>query len=164
MVDERTRPHLRLTACMLASYQELTSGLLDRKQAWGLVEDVFISIGRTTLKLYTQAILMLSKDPFIAITNAGKKRAIEQYGRAWEFRFEETENSFTMTCTKCFYNDFFLAAGVQELARILCSWDENWTKPIDPTKHGILFERPTTIGYGGKECPFIFTRVEASTG
>jgi len=163
VVDEKTRPHLRLTACVLASYQALTSGLLDQKQALELVEDVFISIGRITLKLYTQAILMFSKDPFIAITNAGKKRAIEQYGRAWEFRFEGTENSFTMTCTKCFYHDFFTVAGAQQLTRVFCSWDENWIKPIDPTKHGILFEQPTTMGYGGKECPFIFKRVKAST-
>jgi hypothetical protein len=159
--DEKTRPHLRLTACVLASYQALASGLMDRKQALELVEDVFVSIGRTTLKLYTQVILMFSRDPFVAITNAGKKRIVEQYGRAWEFRFEETENSFTMTSTKCFYHDFFTAAGAQQLTRVFCSWDENWIKPIDPTKHGILFERPTTMGYGGNECPFIFRRVKS---
>ncbi|MGD2252314.1 MAG: L-2-amino-thiazoline-4-carboxylic acid hydrolase [Anaerolineales bacterium] len=164
LVDEKTHPHLRLTACVLASYQALTSGLLDRKQALELIEDVFVSTGRTTLKLYTQAILMFSKDPFIAITNAGKKRAMEQYGRAWEFRFEYTENSFTMTCIKCFYNDFFTASDSRYLTRIFCSWDENWIKPIDPRKHGILFRRPTTMGYGGKECPFIFNRVIASAG
>ena len=164
MVDGKTHPHLRLTACVLASYQALASGPLDQKQAMELVEDAFVSIGRTTLKLYTQAILMFSKDPFLAITNAGKKRVIEQYGGAWEFRLEETENSFTMTSTKCFYHDFFTAAGAQHLTRIFCSWDENWIKPIDPTKHGILFERPTTIGLGGNECPFIFKRVVANTG
>ena len=163
VVDEKTQPHLRLTACVLASYQALTSGLLDPKEALKLVEDVFVSIGRTTLKIYTRALLMFSKDPFMAITNTGKKRALEQYGEAWEFRFEETDNSFTMTSTKCFYHDFFTAADSQHLTRIFCSWDENWIKPIDPGKHGILFERPTTMGYGGKECPFIFKRVEAST-
>jgi hypothetical protein len=162
-VDEKTKPHLRLTACVLASYQALSSGLLDRTQALDLVEDVFVSIGRTTLKLYTQAILMFSKDPFSAITGAGKKRAMEQYGEAWEFRFEETDTSFTMTSTKCFYHDFFTAAGAQQLTRVFCSWDENWIKPIDPTKHGVSFERPTTMGYGGKECPFIFNRVKSST-
>jgi hypothetical protein len=163
-VDEKTQPHLRLTACVLASYQALTSGLLDPKQALKLVEDVFVSIGQTTLKLYTRAILMFSKDPFVAITNAGKKRALEQYGEAWEFMFEQTDTIFTMTCTKCFYHNFFTAAKAQHLTRIFCSWDENWIKQIDPLKYGILFERPTTIGYGGKECPFIFKRVEASTG
>ena len=164
VVDEKNQPHLRLTACVLASYQALVSGLLDPEQALKLVEDVFVSIGQTSLKLYTQAILMFSKDPFTAITKAGKKRAIEQYGGAWEFIFEETDNSFTMTSTKCFYHDFFMAADYKDLTRIFCSWDENWIKPIDPGKHGILFERPTTMGYGGKECPFIFKRVEASTG
>jgi len=162
-VDDKTRPHLRLTSCLLASYQALPSGLLDRSQALDLVEDVFVSIGRTTLRLYTQAILMFSRDPFSAMTGAGKKRAMEQYGRDWEFRFEETDASFTMTSTKCFYHDFFTAADAQELTRVFCSWDQNWIKPIDPTKHGVSFERPTTMGYGGKECPFVFKRVESST-
>ena len=159
VVDEKTWPHLRLTACVLASYQALPSELLDRTKALELVEDVFVSIGRTTLKLYTQAILVFSRDPFSAITEVGKKRVMEQYGKAWEFRFEETDNSFTMISTKCFYHDFFTAAGAQELTRVFCSWDENWITPIDPQKHGISFERPTTMGYGDKECPFIFKRV-----
>lgn len=163
VVDEKTRPHLRLTACILASYQALASGLLDPEHALKLVEDVFVSIGQTSLKLYTQAILMFSKDPFTAITNAGKKRAIEQYGGAWEFMFEETDTSFTMTSTKCFYHDFFTVAEAQHLTRIFCSWDENWIKQIDPIKYGILFERPTTLGYGGKECPFIFKRIGTNT-
>jgi len=159
LVDEKTQPHLRLTACVLASYQALSSGLLDRTQALDLVEEVFVSIGRKTLKLYTQAILMFSQDPFSAITGAGTKRAMQQYGEAWEFRFEGTQSSFTMTSTRCFYHDFFTAAGAQQLTRVFCSWDENWIRPIDPTKHGVSFERPTTMGYGGKECPFIFKRV-----
>ena len=163
VVDEKTWPHLRLTACVLASYQAIVSGLLNPEQALKLVEDVFVSIGQTSLKLYTRAILMFSKDPFIALTKAGKKRAIEQYGLAWEFIFEETDNSITMTSTKCFYHDFFTAAEAQHLTRIFCSWDENWIRQIDPVKYGIVFERPTTMGYGGKECPFIFKRARPST-
>ena len=159
VVDEKTRPHLRLTACVLASYQALTSGQLDPEQALKLVEEVFVSIGQTSLKLYTQAILMFSKDPFVSITTAGKKRALEEYGEAWEFVFEETDTIFTMTSTKCFYHDFFTAAEAPHLTRIFCSWDENWIKQIDPIKYGILFERPTTLGQGGKKCPFIFKRV-----
>ena len=61
-VDEKAKPHLRLMACVLASYQALPSALPDRTQGLDLVEDVFVSIGRTPLKLYTQAILMFSKD------------------------------------------------------------------------------------------------------
>lgn len=163
MADEKTRPHLRLTSFVLASYQALSAGRLDRTQALDLIEDVFVSINRTILMLYTQALLMFSKDPFSTITGAGKKRALDQYGGAWEFRLEETDNSFAMISTKCFYHDFFIAAAAQELTRIFCSWDENWIKPIDPHKHGISFERPTTMGYGGKECPFIFKRVKSST-
>jgi hypothetical protein len=159
VVDERTYPHLRLTACVLASYQALTVGPLQPDQALELVEDLFTSIGRNTLRLYPRALLAFSRDPFVAITRAGK-RALEQYGSAWEFRIEETDNSFAMTATKCFYHDFFKTAAAPQLTRVFCRWDENWIGPIDPAKHHVLFERPTTMGYGGNECPFIFKRAK----
>ncbi|NIM95786.1 MAG: hypothetical protein GTO18_18965 [Anaerolineales bacterium] len=163
VVDEKTHPHLRLTACVLASHQAIASGPLDQERALELVGDAFVGIGRTMLKLYTLALLTFSKDPFIAITKIAKKRTLERYGGAWELSFEETEDSFTITTTKCFYHDFFTAASAQHCTQIFCRWDKNWIEPIDPAKHGILFERPMTIGYGGEECPFIFKRVESST-
>jgi hypothetical protein len=163
VLDEKTRPHLRLTACVLASYQTLSSEKIDEDLVLGILEDVFVSIGRTTLKLYTQAMLTFSKDPFLTITSVGKRRAIEQYGEAWEFKFEEAENLFVMTTTKCFYHDFFVSTGTEQLTRIFCSWDENWITQIEPTRHGFHFERPTTLGYGGTECPFIFKRLVTST-
>jgi hypothetical protein len=114
------------------------------------------------LRLYTQALLTFSRDPFAAITHAGKQRALEQYGREWEFRIEETDRCFSMTATKCFYADFFRAVGVPQLTRVFCHWDQNWIEPIDPARHKIRFDRPTTMGYGGRECPFIFKRIAAS--
>jgi hypothetical protein len=159
VADERTRPHLRLTACVLASYKELASGAMDPVQVLELVEDVFASIGRTTLRLYTQALLTFSRDPFVTMTGAGKQRALSQYGTAWQFRIEEAQARFSMTATKCFYHDFFEATGAPQLTRVFCRWDQNWIAPIDPAKHNIQFERPTTMGYGGMECPFVFRRL-----
>jgi hypothetical protein len=46
-----------------------------------------------------------------------------------------------------------------QLTRVFCQWDKNWIEPIDLARHKISFNRPTTMGYGGKECPFIFTRI-----
>ena len=160
--DQRTRPHLRLAATVLASHRAIASGSLDRSAAIQLIEDVFAGIGRTGLRLYTLALLTFSRDPFTAITRAGKRRALEQYGREWELSVEETDQSFSMTATKCFYADFFQAAGKPELTRVFCRWDHNWIEPIEPAKHKIRFERPTTIGYGGKECPFLFVRIVES--
>jgi hypothetical protein len=163
IVDEKTRPHLRLTACVLACYQALAAGPLDRDQALEWVEEAFVSIGRTMLTFYTRAILMTSRDPFAAITSASR-RSIAQYGSAWTFRVEETDTSFAMISTKCFYHEFFMAAGCPELTRIFCAWDENWIRPIDPAKYRVVFERPTTMGTGGSECPFIFRRVAPGSG
>jgi hypothetical protein len=162
VIDLKTQPHLRLTACILACYQELLSGAINRSQALELLEVTFTSIGRIPLKLYTQALLTFSRDPFITITRAGKLRALTQYGNAWEFRFEETRDRFSMIATKCFYQDFFTAVGAPELTPVFCSWDLNWIGSINPSGHKIQFERPITMGYGGKECPFIFKRVFVS--
>jgi hypothetical protein len=156
---ERARPHLRLAACVLASYNALASGPLDPQRAQELVEDVCASIGRTPQTLQTQALLTLSGDPFSAITRSGKQRAPQQNGGDWEFRLEEAGRCFTMTATKCFYHEFFSAARAPQLTHVFCRWDENWVRPIDPVKHGIQFERPTTMAHGGHECPFIFRRV-----
>ena len=161
VVDEATKPHLRLTSSVLASYHALTQTPLPQSQLVDLLEDVFGSIGRASLRLYTQALMMFSKDPFSAITRAGKKRAQEQYGAAWRFEFEEIDASFTMTTTKCFYQDFFVAAGTPQLTRVFCSWDQNWTEPVKAAKHGVAFERLTTMGLGGTECPFVFTRTKS---
>lgn len=51
VADEQARPQLRLTACVLASYQELVSGGMAQGHALELVNDAFTSIGRTTLRL-----------------------------------------------------------------------------------------------------------------
>jgi hypothetical protein len=163
VVDEKTWPHLRLTACVLASYQTLSPEKIDEDLVLGILEDVSVNIGRITLKLYTQAMLTFSQNPTLAMTSSGRKRAIEQYGKAWEFKFEEAENLFIMMAKKCFYHDFFVSKGTEQLTRIFCSWDENWIMQINPTRHGFHFERPTTLGYGAKECPFIFKRLESST-
>ncbi len=159
VVDKRTQPHLRLAALVLASYHALTTAPLEPQETFELIDDIFTGIRRTTLRLYTLALLTFSRDAYTAITRAGKRRALEQYGREWDFRIEETERCFPMTATKCFYADFFRAVAMPQLTQVFCHWDQNWIKPIDPTKHKIRFMRPTTIGYGGKECPFIFERI-----
>lgn len=159
--DEQTRPHLRLTASVLACYQELASGGMTQDQALELVNDVFNSIGRTTLRLYAQVLLTFSRDPFLALTSATKQRVMSQYGKAWKFRVVETRDYFSMTATKCFYNDFFNAKGVPQLTAVFCRWDQNWMGSINPGKHKMQFERSTTMGFGGSECPFIFRRLVA---
>ncbi|MBN2556708.1 MAG: L-2-amino-thiazoline-4-carboxylic acid hydrolase [Anaerolineales bacterium] len=162
VIDGRTRPHLRLAATVLACYRALSPGLLDPQEALELIENVFAGIGRSMLRFYTWTLLTFSRDPFTAITQAGKRRVLRQYGKEWEFRIEETDQCFRMTATKCFYADFFQIAREPQLTRVFCRWDQNWIEPIDPVRHKICFDRPTTMGYGGSECPFIFKRVDSS--
>ncbi len=160
MKDEKTRPHLRLASAVLASYQSLCPHVVNHEGAINLAESAFVSVGSTMLTLYTKVLLLFSRDPFHAIPHAGKKRLDEQYGHAWDYRMEESTTSISMIVTKCFYHDFFTAVQIPDLTRVFCRWDSNWIDPIDPDKHGIFFERPTTLGYGGEECQFRFTRVE----
>lgn len=159
IVDEQTRPHLRLVACVLACYQELAASVIGQSEAYPVIEEIFTSIGRTMLRLFTQALMSFSRDPFSALTKAGRQRVSTQYGKAWEFTFEETPQTFIMTATRCFYLDFFKTNNMPQLTRIFCRWDMNWIGVIDPRKHRMEFERPTTMAFGGGECPFIFRRL-----
>jgi hypothetical protein len=65
-------------------------------------------------------------------------------------------------CPACFWHGFFVAVGVPALTTVLCEFDSNWFSAIDPGRHGLRFERKTTVGHGGTHCPFHFFRVPAS--
>ena len=162
-VDEEVRPHLRLTSLVLASYEALLARGMPAEQAVDLIVDAFRGVGQATVGLYSQVFLAFSGDPYSAITRAVKERSLEQYAGVWDFRLEDTPDAFAITITKCFYHDFFEAAETRQLTRVFCAWDSSWIEEIGPRRYGVSFSRPTTMGLGGEECPFIFERGKRGT-
>jgi hypothetical protein len=161
VVDKASRTHLGMTALVLASYRVLMSRIGDSEKVVNILENTFKAVGQRWIKLYITLMLLLSRDPFKKMIQMSKKRVINNYGKTFEFEYSgDGLNDFTIATKKCFYKDFFDSYGIPVLTRVFCSGDENWFNEIKPDKHGFRFERPTTLGYGGSECPFTFTRVK----
>ena len=161
VIDRAARTHLGMTALVLASYRVLLTYIKDSESVINDLEDTFTAVGQRWIKLYIRLILRCSRDPFLTMIEASKKRVENNYGKAFIFEYSgDGQNYFLITTKKCFYYDFFVANGIPELTHVFCSGDKNWFEEIRPEKHGFQFERPTTLGYGGSECPFKFTRIE----
>ena len=160
IVDIAARTHLRMTTLVLASYRVLLPYIKDDESIINILEDTFKSVGQRWIKLYTRLMLQFSRDPFHTMIEASKKRIENNYGKTFKFEYSgDGQNYFVITTKKCFYYDFFVSNDIPELTRVFCSGDKNWFEEIRPEKHGFQFERPTTLGYGGSECPFQFKRV-----
>jgi len=160
VVDRASRTHLYMTTLVLASYRVILPYIKDSESLINMLEDVFIGFGQRWIKLYIRFILWFSRDPFLTMIKATKKMTENNYGKTFKFEYSgDGINHSVITTKKCFYYDFFVANDIPELTRVFCNWDKNWFEEIKPDKHGFKFERPTTLGYGGSECPSIFTRV-----
>lgn len=160
IVDKASRADLGMTTIVLASYRALLPYINENETVINLLQDAFTSIGQRWIKLYTRLILRFSRDPFHTMIGVSQKRA-KKYSGTFTFEYDgDGKTWFTSTVKKCFYHDFFVANDAPELTCVFCAGDKNWFDEIDPAKHGFKFERPTTLGYGGSECPFQFKRVE----
>lgn len=161
IVDRAARTHLGMTTLVLASYIILLPYIKDSESLINILEDTFRGVGQRWIKLYIHLMLKFSRDPFQKMIQMSKKRVTNDYGKTFEFEYSgDVLNNFTITTKKCFYYDFFVSNNIPELTRVFCSADKNWYEEIKPDKHGFKFERPTTMGYGGSECPFTFTKVK----
>ncbi|MFC1949165.1 L-2-amino-thiazoline-4-carboxylic acid hydrolase [Chloroflexota bacterium] len=161
IVDRAAMTHLGMTTLVLASYRVLLPYFKDNESVIDILEDVFAGVGQPWIKIYTRLILKFSRDPFRTMIKVSKKRIENNYGKTFTFEYSgDGQNCFVITTKKCFYYDFFVLNDIPELTRVFCSGDKNWFEQIKPDKHGFQFERPTTLGYGGSECPFKFTRVK----
>ena len=84
------------------------------------------------------------------------------YGEGFTFVEEVPSlDRYTMRVTRCFYHEFFTAQGQPQLTRLFCAWDLTWINEVSEQKHGVRFERSTTIAADGPDCPFTSHRVNA---
>jgi hypothetical protein len=72
------------------------------------------------------------------------------------FEFHWIENSsrqIAFTITRCLYHNTLTAYGAPELTPVFCHLDDVWGAALAPK---VLFERPQTIGRGGRQCDFCY--------
>jgi hypothetical protein len=77
------------------------------------------------------------------------------YGAAWNIDYERPEPGlFEMKVKRCFWRDFFDRHDARLVTTVMCSWDTNWMRAIDPAVSGLRAERTSLLSLGDDECRF----------
>jgi hypothetical protein len=77
------------------------------------------------------------------------------YGAGWDIDFERPEPGlFEMKVKRCFWRDFFDRHDARLVTTVMCSWDTNWMRSVDPAVMGLRAERTSLLSLGDDECRF----------
>lgn len=157
--DVQSQVHLSVAALVLATYETLLEHT-SQNGAYELVERALTTPFYQSVWDSTRAALDQAKDPFALLRDIGQSLEQDYFGDGFTFEREADNGEvFLQNVTRCFYHTFFVRNGRPELTPIFCKSDAAWIDGIDPEKHGVRFERPTTIGRGHDMCRFHFFRV-----
>ncbi|WHT15842.1 L-2-amino-thiazoline-4-carboxylic acid hydrolase [Crossiella sp. CA-258035] len=155
IVDEAARHNLDLVTVLVAAFRALPVDadrhtLLRRALTEPFAEQVAQG---------TRYALDYAEDAFATMVAISKAREEHAFGAGFTFhRAADDDRAYLLEVRRCFYHDLLLAHDAAELTPVMCAWDESWIGAIDPDRHGMTFERPTTLGLGGTHCPFSFRR------
>ncbi|MEW5900556.1 MAG: L-2-amino-thiazoline-4-carboxylic acid hydrolase [Acidobacteriota bacterium] len=154
--------NLNLTAMIVATHQVLSQRIAGEKGVLELVRYAFFEGQQHhRAKEFFLEAMAKSTDAFSELVATSKAKEAGQYGEAFVFERErDDERFYFLNVRKCFYYDFFRAQGLPQLTPIFCDWDNVWGDELKDGRYGVIFERPETIGYGGRVCRFQFTRVK----
>ncbi|ADD40282.1 L-2-amino-thiazoline-4-carboxylic acid hydrolase [Stackebrandtia nassauensis] len=160
--DPPAHDNVLYTAAVLAAYRVLRQHEAAHPDGRGLIAwltAAFTEPLAEQVREGTEAMLDGSPDPFAVMTELAKRVEGEQYGAQFAFEHsQDDERGFHTDVHRCGYHDFFVKHDAAELTPVLCAFDANWYEAIDPERHGFRFTRSTTIGLGGRICPFHFDR------
>lgn len=158
VVDDQSQGHLNYVALLMATYEILLEHL-SQTEAYALVEEAFTAPLYEATKESVSAELDRSEDPFALLRSIGLAQEVNVYGEGFTFEHEADDGEkFLQNVTRCFYHDAFTKNGRPELTPIFCKSDAAWIDGINPDKHSVRFERPTTLGKGHDKCRFHFFR------
>ncbi|NUU24153.1 MAG: L-2-amino-thiazoline-4-carboxylic acid hydrolase [Streptomycetaceae bacterium] len=164
VVDAPARHNLRMTLVLVAAYELLRPRLGDAA-ALEAVHAAFVEPLAPVVRDATAAMLDAAADPYRTMVALAKSREVAAFGSGFTFAHPVDDDSrFHADVRRCFYHDVLAANGAAELTPVMCAFDRNWIDAIDPARHGLRFERATTIGTGGSHCPFHFSRVAGPPG
>ncbi|MET8139124.1 L-2-amino-thiazoline-4-carboxylic acid hydrolase [Sphaerisporangium sp. NPDC005288] len=163
VIDEASGHNLALSLAVLTGYQEL-SGRFGDAELLPLLRTAFVEPMRATVQQATAAALDAAADPFAAMVEISRLRERYAFGAGFTFTHPRDDDShYVAQVERCYYHDVLSANGAAHLTPVFCAFDSNWIDVIHPERHGFTFDRPTTIGTGGQNCPFRFRRTRTPT-
>jgi hypothetical protein len=166
--DAAARYNRRYTTAVLAAYQILSAaaatmpGVPDRSSLVACLTRAFVEPLGEAVAAGTRAMLDAAPDPFAAMVAVARARESEDFGAEFVFAHPVDDDHLFADVHRCGYHEYFAGQHAAELTPVLCAFDANWIGAIDPRRHGFTFNRSTTIGFGGRICPFRFQRLPAA--
>ena len=167
--DAPARYNRRYTTAVLAAYQLLsaagasTPGVPTGSALLTFLTRAFVEPCAEPVTAGTRAMLDAAADPFAAMVAVARTRESEDFGAEFVFAHPtDDDDRFFADVHRCGYHEYFASQNAPQLTPVLCAFDTNWINAIDPQRHGFIFTRTTTIGLGGRICPFHFQRTQAA--
>jgi hypothetical protein len=157
--DEQNTFHLRCGTLVLGAYRVLQRSV-PKDDAFEKVRRAFIDPGRADTFREMTEMMDSATDPFRDLVTHTKSQEEQFLGSTFNFeRVQDDDHAYKVHVNECFYHRFFSENDAPELTKLACDINANWIDAIDPAKHGVRFDRPSMLGYGGDKCQFYFYRL-----
>lgn len=160
VVDGPTRGMLAMSAVVLAAFEVLLPELDgDERRTILFLQHVFGEAFQRSVEVVIEA-LTRGEEPLDSVQKA-MERSSAMYGSYFRFEFERPDpDSFEMSVTRCLFRDFFARHDATLVTTVLCSWDANWMRALDPAVSGLRSERTSLLSLGADACRFRVLRTE----
>lgn len=73
------------------------------------------------------------------------------------------QDLFEMKVHRCFYKEFFERHEMRLLTTVMCAFDVNVMRPIDPAVSGLRAERSSLMSLGDEQCRFAVMETDDPT-
>lgn len=153
-VDGRSEGSLAICAVVLASYETLLP-LFDGDERRTILY-LQHAMGPVLRRPYDLIFSTLNerKDPLDKIEKACRA-TVGMYPAYFEFDFQRPDPGlFEMKIRRCFFRDFFDRHDARLVTTVMCAFDVNFMKAIDPSVSGLRAERTSLLSLGDDECRF----------
>ena len=153
-VDRRSEGSLAICAVVLAAYETLLPLFEgDERRTILYLQHAMGPVLRRPYDLMFST-LNEREDPLDKIDQACRK-TVGVYPDYFEFDFQRPDPGlFEMKIRRCFFRDFFDRHDARLVTTVMCAFDVNFMKAIDPSVSGLRAERTSLLSLGDDECRF----------
>ena len=152
--DAPAKGGLAICGVVLAAYETLLP-VFDGDKARTILylQHVMATVLKRTYEI-TFSFLSEREDPLDKIEKAcTKMKAFYPAYFVWEFGRPEP-GLFEMKVKRCFFRDFFARHDATLVTTVMCAFDVNFMRAIDPAVSGLRAERTSLLSLGDDECRF----------
>jgi hypothetical protein len=160
IVDGPSKGMLVLSAIVLAAYEAVLPELDgDQRRTIAFLQQVFGAVLERSVELTVKALRKVD-DPLDTL-DAGCRKTFAMYGDYYDIEFDRVDpDTFEMRVGRCFFRDFFARHDRTPVTTVLCAWDANWMKALDPAATGLRSERTSLLSLGHAGCVFRVERTD----